>query len=82
MLPCDIVLTTCKVGVKMIVSNLCAAKYFGKESIISVTPVIWTAMIDITIVICANLIVIMMAFASECVEPLLPFQTISQGVHE
>ena len=78
MLPCDIVLTTCKVGVKMIVSNLCAAKYFGKESIISVTPVIWTAMIDITIVICANLIVIMMAFTSECVESLLPFQTISQ----
>ena len=63
----------------MIVSNLCAAKYFGKESIISVTPVIWTALIDITIVICANLIVIMMAFASECVEPLLPFQTISQS---
>ena len=61
----------------MIVSNLCAAKYFGKESIISVTPVIWTALIDITIVICANLIVIMMAFTSECVEPLLPFQTIS-----
>ena len=51
MLPCDIVLTTCKVGVKMIVSNLCAAKYFGKESIISVTPVIYNAMIDTTIVI-------------------------------
>ena len=37
-------------------------------------------MIDITIVICANLIVIMMAFTSECVEPLLPFQTISHTI--
>ena len=33
----------------------------SRESIISVTPVIYTAMIDTTIGICAHLIVIMMA---------------------
>ena len=43
-----------------------------------VTPVICTAMIDTTIAIRAHLIVIMMTYASECVEPLSPFQTISQ----
>ena len=46
----------------------------------AVTPVICTAMIDTTIAICAHLIVIMMTYASECVEPLLPFQTISQSI--